>query len=173
VLETGGEKQPTADLIVLDEIARNQVCVDEDPLPHGTLLRRRAAFAAVSRIWAKDMRLPLLLASAPFSERMPGWTRMVAWSSSMAYSSVSPGLILRALRTLPGMVVCPLRVTVECGIVSALLFSDFLTSVLFPTLCCSPRADAQSRGWTWRRRFSSLATRRSPLLLIDTHDEQE
>src|SRR5215470_4707966 len=78
--------------------------------------RPRAAFAVASRIWVKDIPLPFLLASKPLSDRVPRCTRTVTWSPSTTYSSLSPGLIRNALRIFPGMVVCPLLVTVECGI---------------------------------------------------------
>lgn len=65
-------------------------------------------------------------------DRVPGCTRMVAWSPSTAYSSLSPGLIRSALRIRPGMVVCPLLVTLECSIVFSLLCKEFLTYEILP-----------------------------------------
>src|SRR5258708_37314281 len=103
--------------VILYEIANNQIGVDQPSLAHRTSSRRAAA---ASRICAKDIPLPFLLASAPFSDRVPGCTRMVAWSPSTRYSSLSPGLIRNALRIFPGMVVCPLLVTLECCIAPSL-----------------------------------------------------
>src|SRR5437899_1723880 len=97
-------------------------------------LRPRAASAAASRICANDIPLPFLLASTPFNDRVPGCTRMVAWSLSTVYSSLSPGLIRSALRIFPGMVVCPLLVTVECCIVLFLTVWNFLAFELSLTL---------------------------------------
>src|SRR5258708_7590158 len=82
---------------------------------HRILARPRAAFAAASRISPKLIFLPFLLASAPLSDRVPGCTRIVAWSPSTAYWSLSPGLICSAWRIFPGIVVCPFLVTVEWG----------------------------------------------------------
>src|SRR5713226_5481142 len=89
---------------------------------HRMLARSRVAFAAASRISPKLIFLPFLLASAPFSDRVPGCTRIVAWSPSTAYWSLSPGLICSALRIFPGIVVCPFLVTVEWDINCSLLY---------------------------------------------------
>src|SRR5213080_2086340 len=89
--------------VILYEIANNQIGVDQPSLGHRTSSRPRASSAAASRICAKDIPLPFLLASVPFSDRVPGCTRMVAWSPSTRYSSLSPGLIRNALRIYPGM----------------------------------------------------------------------
>src|SRR5205807_10529560 len=106
-------------------MANDQIRVDQPSLAHRMPSRARAAFAAASRIWAKDIPLPFLLASTPLTDRVPGCTRIVAWSPATTYSSVSPGLIRKALRICPGIVVCPLLVTVECCIVSSLLYHYF------------------------------------------------
>src|ERR1700738_5547804 len=107
-------------------MANDQICVDKPSLAHRMPSRLRAAVAAASRIRAKDIPLPFLLASTPLSDRVPGCTRIVAWSPSTTYSSMSPGLIRKALRIFPGMVVCPLLVTVECCIVQSLLHQSSL-----------------------------------------------
>src|SRR5213594_4606534 len=112
--------------VILYEIANNQIGVDQPSLGHRTSSRPRASSAAASRICAKDIPLPFLLASVPFSDRVPGCTRMVAWSPFTIYSSLSPGLICRALRISPGIVVCPLLVTVECNMASSLLYISYL-----------------------------------------------
>src|SRR5215469_6727067 len=132
-------KQPSRGLgmrfMVLYQIANDQIGVDEPSFAHRMLSRPRAAFAAASRIWAKDIPLPFLLASTPLSARMPRCTRMVAWSPSTAYSSLSPALIRNALRIFPGMVVCPLLVTLEWNnITRSLLLFRFLTFQLSLTL---------------------------------------
>src|SRR5947209_19575085 len=102
--------------MVLHQVADDQIGVHEPSLgAHRLPARPSAAFAAASRISPKLIFLPFLLASAPFSDRVPGCTRIVAWSPSTAYWSLSPGLICSALRIFPGIVVCPFRVTVECG----------------------------------------------------------
>src|SRR5438093_7747743 len=106
--------------VILYEIANNQIGVDQPSLAHRTSSRPRASSAAASRICAKDITLPFLLASVLFSHRVPWRTRMVAWRPSTRYSSLSPGLIRNALRIFPGMVVCPLLVTLECCIASSL-----------------------------------------------------
>src|SRR5260370_6820808 len=85
--------------------------------------RSSAAFAAASRISPKLIFFPFLLASAPFSDRVPGCTRIVAWSPSTTYWSLSPGLICSALRIFPGIVVCPFLVTVEWGMNCSLLYT--------------------------------------------------
>src|SRR6266576_3739473 len=58
--------------------------------------------------------------------RVPRCTRMVAWSPSTTYSSLSPGLIRNALRIFPGIVVCPLLVIVECVICDSYSSDTFL-----------------------------------------------
>src|ERR1700684_218353 len=118
VAAVAGIEQPSSGLgmlfMVLHKIANDQTGVDKPSFAHRVPWRPRAAFAAVSRICAKDIPFPFLLASTPLSDRVPGCTRMVAWSPSTTYSSLSPGLLCSALRILPGMVVCPLLVIVEC-----------------------------------------------------------
>src|SRR5258706_14222252 len=109
--------------VILYEITNNQIGVDQPSLAHRTSSRPRAASAAASRICAKDIPLPFLLASAPFSDRVPGCTRIVAWSPSTRYWSLSPGLIWSALRIVPGIVVCPFLVTVEWGMNHSLLYT--------------------------------------------------
>src|ERR1700733_1647011 len=113
--------------MVLYQMANDQIGIDKPPLAHRMPSRLRAADAAASRIWVKDIPLPFLLASTPLSDRAPGCTRIVAWSPCTTYSSVSPGLIRKALRIFPGIVVCPFLVTVECCIVVSLLNLWFLT----------------------------------------------
>src|SRR6202011_1200882 len=113
-------------------MANDQICVDKPSLVHRAPSRLRAAVAAASRIWAKDIPLPFLLASTPLSDRVPRCTRMVAWSPSTKYSSLSPGLTRNAFLIFPGMVVCPLLVTVECGMVRSLLVLLFLTDLIIP-----------------------------------------
>src|SRR5271169_7223429 len=103
--------------MVLHEIANDQIGVDKPSFAHRVPSRPRAALAAASQIWAKDIPFPFLLASTPLSDRVPNCTRRVAWSPSTAYSSLSPGLIRNAFLIFPGMVVCPLLVTVECIII--------------------------------------------------------
>ena len=58
----------------------------------------------------------------------------MAWSPSTTYSSLSPGLIRNALRIFPGMVVCPLLVTVECGSVGSLPYKEGITCIIMPYL---------------------------------------
>src|SRR2546427_7649385 len=107
--------------MILYQVSDDYIGVYQPSLcAHRILARPRAAFAAASRISPKLIFLPFLLASAPFSDRVPGCTRIVAWSPSTKYSSLSPGLIRNALRIFPGMVVCPLLVTLECCIASSL-----------------------------------------------------
>src|SRR6266581_7813847 len=107
--------------MVLYKIPNDQIGIDKLSLAaHRMPSRSRAAFAAASRIWAKASPLPFLLASTPLSDRVPGCTRMMAWFPSTRYSSLSPGLLRNALRIFPGMVVCPLLVTLECCIASSL-----------------------------------------------------
>src|SRR5437016_3476655 len=113
--------------MVLYKVPNDQIGIDKLSLAgHRMPSRSRAAFAAASRIWAKASPLPVLLASTPLSDRVPGCTRMVAWSPFTIYSSLSPGLICRALRISPGIVVCPLLVTVECNIPYSLLSISYL-----------------------------------------------
>src|SRR5260370_1617499 len=101
---------------VLYQVSDDYIGVHQPALcAHRMLARSRAAFAAASRISPKLIFFRFLLASAPFSDRVPGCTRIVAWSPSTAYWSLSPGLIGSALRIFPGIVVCPFLVTVECG----------------------------------------------------------
>src|ERR1700719_1074180 len=102
----------------------------------------RLRVAAASRIWAKDIPLPFLLARTPLSDRVPGCTRIVTWSPSTAYSRVSPGLMRKALRIFPGIVVCPLLVTVECCIGSILTISWIPYLVIIPYL--TPRRQVQN-----------------------------
>src|SRR5260370_34119677 len=100
--------------MVLYQVSDDYIGVYQPSLcAHRILARPRAAFAAASRISPKLIFLPVLLASAPFSDRVPGCTRIVAWSPSAAYWSLSPDLICSALRISPGIVVCPFLVTVE------------------------------------------------------------
>src|SRR3989475_12075918 len=100
--------------MVLYQVSDDYIGVYQPSLcAHRILARSRAAFAAASRISPKLIFLPFLLASAPLSDRVPGCTRIVAWSPSTAYWSLSPGLICSALRISPGIVVCPFLVTVE------------------------------------------------------------
>src|SRR5712692_8733173 len=110
--------------MVLYQVSDDYIGVYQPSLcAHRILARSRAAFAAASRISPKLIFLPFLLASAPFSDRVPGCTRIVAWSPSTAYWSLSPGLICSALRIFPGIVVCPFLVTVECGMNHSLLYT--------------------------------------------------
>src|SRR5260370_20662038 len=53
--------------VILYEIANNQIGVDQPALAHRTSFRPRAASAAASRICAKDIPLPSLLARAPLN----------------------------------------------------------------------------------------------------------
>jgi len=108
-------------------------------------LRLRAAVAAASRIWAKDIPLPFLLARTPLSDRVPGCTRIVTWSPSIAYSSVSPGLMRKALRIFPGIVVCPLLVTVECCIGITLAISSIPYLPLLDSRWQAPKYPASFR----------------------------
>src|SRR6266487_4056411 len=102
--------------MVLYQVSDDYIGVYQPSLcAHRILARSRAAFAAASRISPKLILFPFLLASAPFSDRVPGCTRIVAWSPSTAYWSLSPGLICSAWRIFPGIVVCPFLVTVEWG----------------------------------------------------------
>src|SRR5260370_37037738 len=102
--------------MVLYQVSDDYIGVYQPSLcAHRILARPRAAFAAASRISPKLIFFPFLLASAPFSDRVPGCTRIVAWSPSTAYWSLSPGLICSAWRIFPGIVVCPFLVTVEWG----------------------------------------------------------
>src|SRR5579863_3259674 len=103
-------------LMVLHEIADDQIGINQPRLAHGVYSLAREALAAASRICVKDIPRPFLLASVPLSCRMPGCTRIVARSSSTSYSNLSPGLIPKAFRTFEGTVVCPLLVIVECSI---------------------------------------------------------
>src|ERR1700682_1695341 len=113
--------------VVLYQVPNDQIGIDKLSLAaHRMPSRSRAAFAAASRIWAKASPLPFLLASTPRSDRVPGCTRMVAWSPFTIYSSLSPGLICSALRISPGIVVCPLLVTVECDIATSFRFIFYL-----------------------------------------------
>src|SRR5262249_53181217 len=64
--------------MVLHQIANDQIGVDDPSFAHREPSRARAAFAAASRIWAKDIPLPFLLASTPLSDRVPRCTRIVA-----------------------------------------------------------------------------------------------
>src|SRR5260370_11345552 len=113
--------------MVLYQVSDDYIGVYQPSLcAHRILARPRAAFAAASRISPKLIFLPFLLASAPFSDRVPGCTRIVAWSPSTAYWSLSPGLICSALRIFPGMVVCPFLVTVEWGMNCSLLYTGSL-----------------------------------------------
>jgi hypothetical protein len=104
-----------------DISSTNMHSADKPSFAHRSHSRPRAAFTAASRIWAKNIPLPFLLASTPLSDRVLRCTRTVMWSPSRTYSSLSPGLIHNALRIFLGIVVCPLLVTVECGIVQSLL----------------------------------------------------
>src|SRR5882724_8392519 len=107
--------------MVLYQVSDDYIGVHQPSLcAHRILARSRAAFAAASRISPKLIFFPFLLASAPFSDRVPGCTRIVAWSPSTAYWSLSPGLICSAWRIFPGMVVCPFLVTVEWDMNSSL-----------------------------------------------------
>src|ERR1700694_3353034 len=109
--------------MVLYQGSDDQIGVHERSLgAHRILGRSRAAFAAASRISPKLIFLPFLLASTPFSDRVTGCTRIVAWSPSTAYWSLSPGLICSALRIFPGIVVCPFLVTVEWDMNHSLLY---------------------------------------------------
>src|SRR5579862_315893 len=118
-------------VMVLHQIANNQIRIDKSSLAHRLLSWWRAASAAALRISAKDIPLPFLLASRPLSDRMPGCTRMVAWSPATAYSNLSPGLIRKAFRIFSGIVVCPLLVTVECSMACPYLHG-------IPYLCIIP-----------------------------------
>src|SRR6266446_9546838 len=110
--------------MVLYQVSDDYIGVHQPSLcAHRMLARSRAAFAAASRISPKLIFLPFLLASAPFSDRVPGCTRIVAWSPSTIYWSLSPGLIWSALRIVPGIVVCPFLVTVEWGMNHSLLYT--------------------------------------------------
>src|SRR5713226_767504 len=109
--------------MVLYQVSDDYIGVYQPSLcAHRILARPRAAFAAASRISPKLIFLPFLLASAPFSDRVPGCTRIVAWSPSTTYWSLSPALIWSALRIFPGIVVCPFLVTVEWGMNCSLLY---------------------------------------------------
>src|SRR6266568_6849304 len=108
--------------MVLYQVSDDYIGVHQPSLgAHRIPARPSAAFVAASLISPKLIFLPFLLASAPFSDRVPGCTRIVAWSPSTAYSSLSPGLICSALRIFPGMVVCPFLVIVECAMHDSLL----------------------------------------------------
>src|SRR5512133_1402519 len=93
-------------LMILNQIADDEVGIDKLPLL-AACLASPGRLRGGSRISAKAIPFPFLLASTPFSDRIPGWTRMVARSPSTSYSSLSPGLIRNARRIFSGMVVCP------------------------------------------------------------------
>src|SRR5579863_1687650 len=57
--------------IVLHQVANDQVRVDDASFAQRTPSWLRAAFVAASRISLKDIPLPFLLASTPFSDRVP------------------------------------------------------------------------------------------------------
>src|SRR5258708_31082391 len=101
--------------MVLYQVSDNYIGVHQHSFCAHRMRVRRSRVAAASRISPKLILFPFLLASAPFSDRVPGCTRIVAWSPSTAYWSLSPGLICSALRIFPGIVVCPFLVTVEWG----------------------------------------------------------
>src|SRR5712692_1629446 len=131
--------------MVLYQVSDDYIGVYQPSLcAHRILARSRAAFAAASRISPKLIFLPFLLASAPFSDRVPGCTRIVAWSPSTTYSSLSPGFISSALRIFPGMVVCPFLVTVECAIDCSLLSASPLLLYYALLSLFSPLATALS-----------------------------
>src|SRR5207245_11519830 len=121
--------------MVLHQVADDQIGVHEPSLgAHRLPARPSAAFVAAARISPKLIFLPFLLASAPFSDRVPGCTRIVVWSPSTAYWSLSPGSICSAFRIFPGFVVCLFLLTVDWDmnrslplIFSLLFFSAFLT----------------------------------------------
>src|SRR5215467_3685049 len=62
--------------VVLHQIADDQIGIDKPSLAHRVPSLPRAAFPAASRILAKDIPLPFLLASTPLSDRVPRCTRM-------------------------------------------------------------------------------------------------
>src|ERR1700691_1253273 len=82
VATVAGAKQLSRHLglpfIVLDQIANDQIGVDNPSFAHHPPSPSRAAFAVASRISAKDIPLPFLLASTPLRDRVPRCTRMVA-----------------------------------------------------------------------------------------------
>src|SRR5579859_680849 len=115
--------------LVLYQVADNQIGINEPSLgAHRLSARPNAALAAAWRISAKVIFRPFLLDSTPFSDRVPGCTRIVTASPSTTYSSLSPGLIRNAWRISPGIVVCPFLVTVECAMSYSLLCGPLLTS---------------------------------------------
>src|SRR5258708_661027 len=109
--------------MVLYQVSDNYIGVHQPSFCAHRMLARRATFAAASRVSSKFILFPLLLANSPFSARVPGCTRIVAWSPSTAYWSLSPGLICSALRIFPGIVVCAFLVTVEWGMNRSLLYT--------------------------------------------------
>src|SRR5437763_16717071 len=77
--------------VILYEVADDQIGIHQpSPGAHRVPARLRAALVAASRISPKLIFLPFLLASTPLSARVPGCTRIVAWSPSTMYSSLSP-----------------------------------------------------------------------------------
>jgi len=111
-------------------------------------LTTRAASAAAFRISANDIFFPFSLARMPLSERIPGCTRIVARSPSTSYSNRSPGMIPKAFRILPGIVVCPLLVTVEC-MVYAPYYCTTPYIVIIPYLLISDKdRDAATKNTT-------------------------
>src|SRR5215471_4136652 len=158
--------------MVLHQVADDQIGVHQPSFgAHRIPARPRAALVAASRISPKLIFLPFLLASAPLSDRVPGCTRILAWSPSTTYSSLSPGLICSALRIFPGMVVCPFLVTVECAIncslpltVSLLLHCALLSRqspLLFPRSQRPP--SERTEGALGRRSFNSDTKTAIPL----------
>src|SRR5258708_10208053 len=83
--------------VILYEIANNQIGVHQPSLAHRTSSRPRVASAAASRICPKDIPLPFLLASTPFSDHVPWCTRMLAWPPSTTDPTFSPGMLPNAL----------------------------------------------------------------------------
>src|SRR5208283_1966836 len=64
-------------LVVLHQMANDEIGVDQPSLAHRMPSRPRAAFAAASRISEKGIPLPFLLANAPLSASVPRCTRIV------------------------------------------------------------------------------------------------
>jgi hypothetical protein len=74
---------------------------------HQISSRLQAAVAAASRTWANDMPLPFLLASTPLSDRVPGWTRIVAWSPALHTQACRPALFARPSEPRPEWLFVP------------------------------------------------------------------
>jgi len=76
--------------VILYEIANNQIGVDQPFACSPDVVPTTGSFSRSLADLCEGHPLTFLLASAPFSDRVPGCTRMVAWSPSTKYSSLSP-----------------------------------------------------------------------------------